>query len=163
MKPTVVVYPLDFFPVANKEQQKLLMALVEDIAKHCEISIKTVSIKDLWCQTAPACAAGKALETFLEGVSLSSSQIPNIKVLNRSVATRSSTTSTMPPMNFVSLTRSRIIGNPTSTRLLDGDGMAGRALIDSLFELNTDYNPKGSRQPDHSRATGRCNTADGCL
>ena len=70
VKPTVIIYPLDYLPVADQEQQKMLEDIVQDVADYCEIKeVKEISFKDLWLESPPKEAAGKSLHDFLQDVS----------------------------------------------------------------------------------------------
>ncbi|KAK0511023.1 hypothetical protein JMJ35_006575 [Cladonia borealis] len=65
-KPTVIIYPLDYLPVANEKQQKMLETIVKDVADYCKIDVKNISFRDLWLESPPKEAAGKSLHEFLQ-------------------------------------------------------------------------------------------------
>ena len=122
VQPTVIIYPLDYLPVANQKQQKMLKTIVQDVADHCEIKIKKISFKDLWLESPPKEAAGKSLDDFLQDVNSPPNRITIPKNLNRQVKIRLFTTFFTTPMNSAVLTLEIITECLSRTRLLVGDG-----------------------------------------
>ena len=122
VQPTVIIYPLDYLPVANPEQQKMLESIMQDVAKQCEIPIKAISFKDSWLKSPPKDAAGKSLHDFLQDVSTPPNQTSIPKNLHRQVKIRLFTTFSTTPMNSALLTSVDITERLLRTRLHIGDG-----------------------------------------
>ncbi len=122
IKPTVIIYPLDYLPVANQKRQEMLETIIQDVAKHCEIPMKAISFKDLWLKSPPKDAAGKPLDDFLQDVSSPPNQTSIPKILNRQVNIRLFTTFFTTLMSSALLTRKNITECLLRTRSLVGDG-----------------------------------------
>ena len=122
VKPTVIIYPLDYLPVANQKQQEMLETIMQDVAKHCEIPIKAISFEDLWLKSPPKEAAGKTLDDFLQDVSSPPNQTSIPKHWNRQVKIRLFMTFSTTPMNSALLTSRNITERLLRTKSLVGDG-----------------------------------------
>ena len=122
VKPTVIIYPLDYLPVANEKQQEMLDEIVLDVENNCGIERKYISFKDLWLESPPKEAAGKSLHDFLQDVSSPTNQITVAETLNRRVEVRLFTTFARTPRNSAVLTSENVTECPLRTRLLVGDG-----------------------------------------
>ena len=120
--PTVIIYPLDYLPVANSKQEEMLYNIVWDVARCCDIGVKYVSFKDLWLKSPPKDAAGTTLHDFLQGVSSPSNQTSTPKSLNRQGKIRLSTTFPKTPMISALLTSRNMTECLLRTRLHIGDG-----------------------------------------
>ncbi|KAI8715835.1 hypothetical protein NCS52_01092100 [Fusarium sp. LHS14.1] len=66
--PTEILYPQDFFPMANSEQQVLVDRFVGDLEAYLGIKATKMSIAERWRQCPPDEADGKTIEEFLEKV-----------------------------------------------------------------------------------------------
>ena len=65
-KPYTIVYPLDFFPVANHVQMRLVDAFIVDLAKRLRAEIRKVSISSLWKESRPTEAGMQDVEDYLQ-------------------------------------------------------------------------------------------------
>ena len=65
-KPYTVVYPLDYFPVANRVQMKLIDVFLSNLAKTLDAQIRKVSIASLWEMSLPAEAGAQNVHDYLE-------------------------------------------------------------------------------------------------
>ncbi|KID83955.1 hypothetical protein MGU_08827 [Metarhizium guizhouense ARSEF 977] len=64
--PTEILYPEDFFPMANSKQQALVDRFVGDLEAYLGIKATKMSIADQWRQCPPDEANGKTTEEFLD-------------------------------------------------------------------------------------------------
>ncbi|KAF2654218.1 amidase signature enzyme, partial [Lophiostoma macrostomum CBS 122681] len=69
-RPTVLIYPSDYLPVADMEQQGMIDAFNRQIAEAHHIPIRTVSFRDAWAKSPPEDAKGKDLRSYLERAGL---------------------------------------------------------------------------------------------
>ena len=138
VKPSVIVYPLDYLPVTDSKQQGMLYNIVWNVARHCDIGVKHVSFKNLWLKSPPKDAAGTTLHDFLQGVSSPSDRISISKSLNRQGKIRLCTTFSTTPMNSALLTSKNITERLVRTRLLVGDGSTPAGNVFHL--INASYN-----------------------
>ncbi|CAI6341125.1 unnamed protein product [Periconia digitata] len=69
-KPTVIIYPTDYLPVANREQQTMIDQLIDDVAEAFSIPVKAVSFKQKWQESPPKDVEGESLEAYLHNVGL---------------------------------------------------------------------------------------------
>ncbi len=122
IQPTVIIYPLDYLPVANQKQQEMLDTIVQDVAKCFQIPIKAISFKDLWLKSPPEDAAGKPLEVYLQDVSVRSVQTSMPKSLHRPDGIRLFTTFITTPMNSALLMSKNTTDHLSRPKLLVGDG-----------------------------------------
>lgn len=66
---SVIMYPLNYLPVANIAQMKMLDAFAADLTRISEVQSQKISIADEWHRKLPKEANGKSLRDFLEDVS----------------------------------------------------------------------------------------------
>ncbi len=144
VKPTVIIYPLDYLPLANQKQQEILETIIQDVAKHCEIPIRAISFKNLWLKSPPKAAAGKALDDFLQDVSSPPNQTSIPKDLNRQVKTRLFTTFFTTTMNFALFTSKNITERLLQTRSLVGDGSTPARNVSHFFNSRSHNREIGS-------------------
>lgn len=64
--PGRLLYPTDFFPQKDPEQQAMTDVFVEQVEKFLGVSKECISLQDLWEQSRPPLAEGKSLAAFLE-------------------------------------------------------------------------------------------------
>ena len=67
--PSVIIYPLDYLPMANAAQMKMLDAFAADLARISQVQPQKISIAGMWHRKPPKEANGKPLHDFLEDVS----------------------------------------------------------------------------------------------
>ena len=144
IKPTVIIYPLDYLPVANQKQQEMLETIIQDVAKHCEIPIKAVSFRNLWLKSPPEDAAGKTLDDFLQDVSSPPNQTPISYNTNRQVKIPLFTTFFTTPMSFALLMSKSITERLLRTRLLVGDGSTPSGNVFHFFNSSSHNREIGS-------------------
>ncbi|KAI1121395.1 putative amidase [Nemania abortiva] len=64
--PKEILYPTDFFPMANSEQQELVERFVSDLESYLGVPVTRMSIADRWEKRPPVEAAGKTIQEFIE-------------------------------------------------------------------------------------------------
>lgn len=64
-KPYTIVYPLDFFPVTNHVQMRLIDTFVADLAEALHAEIRKVSIASLWKESPPTGTGTQNVEDYL--------------------------------------------------------------------------------------------------
>ncbi|KAJ8129848.1 hypothetical protein O1611_g3785 [Lasiodiplodia mahajangana] len=64
--PKEILYPIDFFPMANAEQQKLVERFVSDLESYLGVKVTRMSIADRWEKCPPVEAAGKTIQQFID-------------------------------------------------------------------------------------------------
>ncbi|KAF2965298.1 hypothetical protein GQX73_g8269 [Xylaria multiplex] len=64
--PKEILYPTDFFPMANSEQQKLVESFVSDLESYLGVNATPMSIAERWKECPPVEAAGKTIQEFIE-------------------------------------------------------------------------------------------------
>ena len=139
VKPTVMIYPLDYLPVADQKQQEMLETIIQDVAKHCEVPIKSISFKELWLKSPPKDAGGKALDDFLRDVSSPPDPTLIPKSLNRQANIHLFTTFFTTPMSSALLTSKNITERRLRTRLLVGGGSTPTRNVFHFFNSSS-YN-----------------------
>lgn len=65
-KPSVIVYPLDYFPMDNKAQMQLIDAFLADLAQALNAVIRRVFIASLWDETRPDEAGQQNVQDYLQ-------------------------------------------------------------------------------------------------
>ncbi|KAJ3580057.1 hypothetical protein NPX13_g506 [Xylaria arbuscula] len=64
--PKEILYPTDFFPMANDEQQRLVERFVSDLKSYLGVKVTRMSIAERWKNCPPAEAAGKTIQEFID-------------------------------------------------------------------------------------------------
>ncbi|KAI1365578.1 hypothetical protein F5Y08DRAFT_352689 [Xylaria arbuscula] len=64
--PKEILYPTDFFPMANDEQQRLVERFVSDLESYLGVNVTRMSIAERWKNCPPAEAAGKTIQEFID-------------------------------------------------------------------------------------------------
>jgi hypothetical protein len=67
--PKRILYPSNFLPVANSEQQTIIDAFTTVLEDYLAVQSEKIDIKELWKANTPEAAGGKSLEEFLSKVS----------------------------------------------------------------------------------------------
>ncbi len=145
IQPTVIIYPLDYLPVANHKQQEMLDTIVHDVAKYCQIPIKAISFKDLWLKFPPEDAAGKPLEVYLQDVSIRSMQTSMPKSLHRPDEIHSFTTFITTSMNSALLISMNTTEHLSRPKLLVGDGSPPAHKFFRFFDSSFHFRDVGRR------------------
>lgn len=68
--PKRIIYPTDFFPHANSEQQSMVDEFVGILESFLGVKKTEMSFEELWVQSLPDAAKNKTLKEYLEFVSL---------------------------------------------------------------------------------------------
>jgi hypothetical protein len=68
--PKRILYPSNFLPVANSEQQAMIDAFTAILEDYLAVQSEKIDIKELWKANTPEAADGKSLEEFLSKVSM---------------------------------------------------------------------------------------------
>ncbi|KAI0856904.1 putative amidase [Xylaria cubensis] len=64
--PKRLLYPLDFFPQADADQQAMTEAFIAIVEKFLNVKRTPISITDTWASNPPEAAEGKTLQEYLE-------------------------------------------------------------------------------------------------
>ena len=64
-KPPTIIYPLDYFPVKNKDQMNLIELFCRDLEEYLQTPIENVSIATLWKRYTPPEADSKSIREYL--------------------------------------------------------------------------------------------------
>jgi hypothetical protein len=67
--PKRILYPRNFLPVANTEQQAMIDAFTAVLEDDLSVHAEKIDIKELWKAHTPEAASGKSLDEFLSKVS----------------------------------------------------------------------------------------------
>ncbi|KAI9794811.1 MAG: hypothetical protein M1816_002939 [Peltula sp. TS41687] len=67
-RPVTVVYPLDYFPVANPEQQSQTDSFIRDLETFLDVKASRLSISETWDRTTPSEAKGQSVQDYLQDV-----------------------------------------------------------------------------------------------
>ncbi|KAK3935820.1 amidase signature domain-containing protein [Diplogelasinospora grovesii] len=68
--PISLIYPVDFFPVANAEQMKLIDAFIVDMEATFGVKVEKVSIADTWQASPPTEANHAPIKEYLKDVAV---------------------------------------------------------------------------------------------
>lgn len=67
--PLRVVYPLDYMPVENKQQQAVINDFIFDLEKWAGVKHEKISFDDIWDKQPPQQACSMSLATYMKSVS----------------------------------------------------------------------------------------------
>jgi hypothetical protein len=120
-KPTIL-WPTDFWPIANVAQQELVEGFVVDLEKTHGVKRTEVSIKDLWKKKTPKEADSSDIEEYLKDVR-EEFWISRVELMScRLESPRSAMVCMRNSRTFVTHIARSIPKSPMSTRLCAGDG-----------------------------------------
>ncbi|KAI0198309.1 amidase signature domain-containing protein [Astrocystis sublimbata] len=64
--PKEILYPTDFFPMADPQQQKLIERFISDLESYLGVNATHMSIADRWKECPPDEASGKTIQEFID-------------------------------------------------------------------------------------------------
>jgi hypothetical protein len=67
--PTSIIYPSDYLPTVNQDQQAIIDLFVQDLEASLGLIHTKLSFKSLWDESPPEAAMGQGLEEFMKDVS----------------------------------------------------------------------------------------------
>ena len=70
LQPKRFIYPIDWYPVTNENQQKMNELFVYAVETYLGVIHTQISVTDEWNKTAPKTFRGTSLEDFLGKVSV---------------------------------------------------------------------------------------------
>lgn len=75
--PTVLLYPVDFFPLPDPDHQNLLEEFVQVLERHLGTKRVDISLEKIWEDTPPAAAGDQRLQQYMAKVELADNVLSN--------------------------------------------------------------------------------------
>lgn len=75
-KPTGIIYPTDWFPAKNNQQQHMIDHFLDILANSTGVHVQRLSLESEWSRTGPESVRGMTLSKYLDMVCLTPVYLP---------------------------------------------------------------------------------------